>query len=168
MSAESSRLRIRLIVSRFPGLHLRELQRHLKMSFNSTRYHVNALTDCGDILRIEEGGYSRLYPRRMTESDKLLFSVVRRATDRRIITCLLQTGKASQGELGEQTGLAKSTISEHLSRLVRLGVVKTSLLHESRIVYEVADPDQVKALIGAQNTTLLSKATDRFIDLWDF
>src|SRR5439155_16838225 len=32
------------------------------MSFNSTRYHVDRLTKAGEIVRVEDGGYTRLYP----------------------------------------------------------------------------------------------------------
>lgn len=167
-STDGSRFRIRLLVSLFPGLHLRELQRRLDLSFNSTRYHVDRLTQSGEILRVEEGGYSRLYPAGMTDPDRLLFAIVRRPTDGRIITCLVETGKASQGELCKLTGFARSTVSEHLSKLVRLGVLKAPAIDGTTVEYELAEPTRIKRLLGVQDPTLLGKATDRFIDLWDF
>jgi predicted transcriptional regulator len=138
------------------------------MSFNSTRYHVDRLTESGEILRVDEGGYSRLYPAGMSETDKLLFALIRRPTDGRLITCLVETGKATQRELCKFTGFAKSTISEHLSKLVRLGVIKGPRIDETKVEYELVDPIRIRELVRVQNPTLIRKATDRFIDLWDF
>ena len=57
-----NRVRTRELVALLPGIHLRELQRILKTSFTTTRYHVDNLQRDGLILRSEEGKQSRLYP----------------------------------------------------------------------------------------------------------
>ena len=165
---ESSKIRIRLLVSLLPGLHLRELQRIIGMSFNSTRYHVDKLTASGEILRIEEGGFSRLYPVGTSDADKALFSAIRRPTDREILATMIKTRRVSHRELSTLTGFAKSTLSEHLGRLVEIGAIVRRTSSESMAEYELADPARIEALINVQNLTLVRKATDRFIDLWDF
>lgn len=66
------------------------------------------------------------------------------------------------------TGFAKSTVSEHLSKLVRLEVLKVRVVDETTLEYELMDPANIRRLLSVQNPTLLGKATDRFIDLWDF
>lgn len=165
---ESSKIRIRLLVSLLPGLHLRELQRIIGMSFNSTRYHVDKLTASGEILRIEEGGLSRLYPVGTSDADKALFSAIRRPTDREILATMIKTRRVSHRELSTLTGFAKSTLSEHLGRLVEIGAIVRRTSSESMAEYELADPARIEALINVQNLTLVRKATDRFIDLWDF
>lgn len=104
----------------------------------------------------------------MTEADKLLFAVIRQPTDGRIIACLARTGRASQRGICKLTGFAKSTVSEHLSKLVRLEVLKVRVMDETMLEYELVDPANVMRLLSVQNPTLLGKATDRFIDLWDF
>jgi predicted transcriptional regulator len=168
LAVENSKIRIRLLVSLLPGLHLRELQRLLGMSFNSTRYHVDKLTASGEIVRIEEGGYSRLYPIGTSEPDKALFSAIRRPTDRQILATMIKTTRVSHRELCTLAGFAKSTVSEHLGRLVEIGVVVGRRSSESTVEYELTDPSRVEALINTQKTTLVRKASDRFIDLWDF
>ncbi len=164
----SSRVRIKLLVSLLPGLHLRELQRLLQLSFNSTRYHVERLAKSGEIVRVEEGGFSRLYPPGIAEKERVLFSLARGETDRKILVRLASEARLSSRQLSEMTGLAKSTISEHLSRLTQLGVVRGSQTHETEMLYELEDPAGVRLLISNQNATLIRKATDRFIDLWEF
>jgi predicted transcriptional regulator len=164
----NSRLTIKLLVLRSPGVHLRELQRLLGMSFNSTRYHVDKLTKAGEIVRIEEGGFSRLYPRDTSEEERTLFAVVRSETDRSILSNLVARAVLSNKQLCDETSLAKSTVSEHLAELVRMGIVKPRQLSGSSVVYELEQPEQIKLLLNSLNPSLREKATDRFIDLWNF
>ena len=160
-------VRIRFLVTLLPGIHLRELQRLLGVSFNSTRYHVERLAKAGEILRVEERGYSRFYPVGIQEEEKTLFTLARGKTDRRILACLNAHGCLSNKTLCDLTSLAKSTISEHLDHLTRAGLVKARV-GVAGTVYELDNPARVQLLIRNQNPTLLKKATDRFIDLWDF
>lgn len=162
-----SRVRIWFLVTLLPGVHLRELQRLLGMSFNSTRYHVERLAKAGEILRVEDGGYSRLYPVGISDQEKILFTSVRGKTDRKILACLSARGGLSSKRLCDLTTLAKSTVSEHLDRLIKDGVVKTRL-GEADTVYELENPARIQLLMRTQNPTLLERATSRFIDLWEF
>jgi len=164
----NSRLRVKLFVSLSPGVHLRELQRLLGVSFNSTRYHVDKLAKAGEIVRVEEGGYSRLYPRGTTESERILFAVVRSETDRRILSRLVANSALSSKELCDQTGLAKSTVSEHIAELVRVGIIRTRQIGETSTSYELEQPERIRLLLRNLNAGLQKKVTDRFIDLWDF
>lgn len=165
---ERHRVRIKFLVSVLPGIHLRELQRALGVSFNTTRHHVERLAKSGEIVRKEDGGFSRLYPPGIDTKEGALFTIVRGETDRRIIAKLAETPGLSNRQVCDLTGLAKSTASEHLTRLVQFGVVKVSVGVEQGIVYELLDPVQIRLLIRKQDPTLLKKATGRFIDLWDF
>jgi predicted transcriptional regulator len=160
------RVRIKLLVSLQPGLHLRELQRRIGLSFSSTRYHVDRLTKDGEIDRVEDNGYSRIYPAGLDERDRVLLSLVRRETDRRILSSFLRGNGLSQQRLTDLTGLAKSTVSEHLATLLKLGVLRTKTGGERRI-FELADPAKIDTMLNLY-PHLLGKATRRFIDLWDF
>lgn len=164
----NSRVRVKHLVSLAPGVHLRELQRLLGMSFNSTRYHVYKLTTAGEIIRVEEGGYSRLYPAGISEAERAIFTLLRRETNRKILASLIADPILSNKQLCEQTNLAKSTVSEHLAGLVRAGIVKTRQVTENFVAYELEQPEQIRFLLRSQNPSLLKKASERFIDLWDF
>jgi len=164
----NSRVRVKQLVSLAPGVHLRELQRLLGMSFNSTRYHVDKLTTAGEIIRVEEGGYSRLYPAWISESERAIFTLFRGETDRKIMASLVADPILSNKQLSELTNLAKSTVSEHLAGLVRAGIVKTRQVTENFVAYELERPEQIRLLLKDQNPSFLKKAGDRFTDLWDF
>ena len=160
------RMKIKLLVSLQPGLHLRELQRQILISFSSTRYHVNRLATEGEIDRVEDNGYSRIYPAGTEHRDKILLSLIRRKTDHKILSCLLSENSLSQQRLGDLTGLSKSTISEHLATLSELGVMRIGFSKERR-VSDLVDPAKIDELMNRE-PVLLKKTTHRFIDLWDF
>ncbi|HVH14801.1 MAG TPA: winged helix-turn-helix transcriptional regulator [Candidatus Angelobacter sp.] len=160
------RVRIKLLVSLQPGLHLRELQRQIGLSFSSTRYHVDKLAKDGEIDRVEDSGYSRIYPAGIGQGDRILLSLVRKETDRRILSSFLKENSLSQQRLTDLTKLAKSTVSEHLATLLKLGVVRTKAGGERRI-FELTDQAKIYTMLN-RYPHLLSKATRRFIDLWDF
>jgi predicted transcriptional regulator len=160
------RARIKLLVSIQPGLHLRELQRQIGLSFSSTRYHVDKLAKEGEIDRVEDKGYSRIYPAGTDSKDRILLSLVRRKTDRKLLSCFLAERGLTQQRLSEVTALSKSTISEHLASLLELGVVRTRAGGERRI-FELAEPAKIDGLMS-RHPILLQKAASRFIDLWDF
>ena len=165
MKAEG-RVRIKLVVSLQPGVHLRELQRQIGLSFSSTRYHVDKLARDGEIERVEDSGYSRIYPAGIDQRDRILLSIVRKETDRRILSTFLKENSLSQQRLADLTSLAKSTVSEHLATLLELGVVRIRADGERRI-FELTDPAKIETMLS-RYPHLLSKATRRFIDLWDF
>jgi predicted transcriptional regulator len=167
-TTEANREKIRAAVSLIPGLHLRLLQRVIGLSFNSTRYHVGALSKNGEIIRDDKAGYSRLYPVGTTDSEKAIYSAMRNKTDRLVLTTLLKEVKVSRRQLGERTGLAKSTMSEHISKLVRAGIVIELALDTNRLELVLTDPLAIKKIVDSQNQTFLREATDRFIDLWEF
>jgi len=126
------------------------------------------LTRAGEIVRVEEGGYSRLYPAGTSESERTLFVIVRAEPDRKILSSLATNITLSSKQLIDVTGLAKSTVSEHIADLVKLGVVKTRQIAEGSVVHELEEPERIRLLLVSQNPPLLKKASDRFIELWDF
>lgn len=138
------------------------------MSFNTTRYHVEKLTKAGEIVREEDGGFSRLYPLEIDTEEKVLFTLARGETDRKIMTMLADTPRLSNKQVCDLTGLAKSTASEHLTHLVQSGILEAIEDIEGGVVYQLSKPSRVRLLIKNQDPTLLKKASGRFIDLWDF
>ena len=122
----------------------------------------------GEIVRVEDGRYSRLYPPGISDREKVVCSLIRGGTDRRILARLVMESGLSNKQLCELTGLAKSTVSEHLAHQIQLGIVVTRRTIEDEIVYGLEDPYRIRSLLGKQSPALFKKAADRFIELWDF
>jgi predicted transcriptional regulator len=163
-----NRDRVRFLISLVPGVHLRQVQRAVRISFSSARYHVERLERNGQIVREEDGGYTRLFPARTDRYDRMLISLLRRETDRRILVCLANHPSVTNREISELTGLAKSTISEHVTRLKDMGVIHSGQSQLGMVTHELNDPDHVALMIRSVEGSLLRKAADSFIDLWDF
>jgi predicted transcriptional regulator len=165
-----NKLRIKLLVSTLPGIHLRELQRLLGISFNSTRYHVNNLSSTGEIICERVRGRSRLYPPGVSGQDKLVYSLLRSRTCRSILTALVEEPNLTNKQISIKTELAKSTVSEHIQRLLSAGVVRMNVSNENGVTYELGDPNYILQLLMKtdRKRSALEVATDRFIDTWDF
>jgi len=165
-----NRFRIKRLVSLLPGVHLRELQRLLGISFNSTRYHVGVLSRKGEITCQENRNRVRLYPQGADEGEGgSLHAFVRDNTSRRILEALAKLSRSTNKELSELTGLARSTVSEHLHTLLIAQIVKKSHSQQrGRMIFELQDPLGVMQALMSNERIMLKIATDRFVELWDF
>ena len=127
---------------------------------------MDKLAKDGEVDRVKEKGYSRIYPRGIDPKDRILLSLIRRKTDHKILSYLLAENSLTQQRLTEVTELSKSTMSEHMATLLELGVVRTRDCGEQR-TFELIEPAKVGGLMR-RHPVVLVKATSRFIDLWDF
>jgi predicted transcriptional regulator len=163
-----NRMRAKELVSLFPGVHLRELQRLLNASFNTTRYHVDGLERDGEVLRMEAGGYSRLFPAGFDDRSKGLYSVLHNATTRRVLKALVAKGRSANGEISSLTGLPKSTVAERIDLLCATGLVERSPSLGGGSLYGIRDQERVGEALALFERNLLTVASDSFADLWDF
>ena len=168
LDAGSNGSRVLRLVSLMPGLHLRELQRLLGLSFNTTRYHVDILSKAGAIECQKDKGYLRVYPVGTPEKAKTIYSCLRKPSSRLILTALAQEPIVTGKQLCERTGLAKSTVSELIQEFVASQIVKVEFSDVAGFGYDLTDRDYLlQILLNQQQKRLLETATDRFIDLWD-
>jgi len=163
-----NRVRAKELVALLPGVHLRELQRLMNASFNTTRYHVYGLERDGEIVRSEEGGFSRLYPAGFEGQARNLFSVLHSKSTRQVLRALVDGGRMANSEISSAAGLPKSTVSEHTEMLCRTGLVTRTPLLGGGTVYEVKDASLVREALESFERNLLTVAADSFIDLWGF
>jgi predicted transcriptional regulator len=168
MSAENlNRLRAKELVSLLPGVHLRQLQRLLNASFNTTRYHVYNLERDGEVLCSKEGGYSRLFPAGFDGGARGLYSVLHNKSTRHVLRTLVGGGRLTNGEISAATGLPKSTVSEHTEMLCQTGLV-AKLVTLDGVVYEIQEKARVGEALAVFERNLMTVAADSFVDLWDF
>ncbi|MGI0090411.1 MAG: winged helix-turn-helix transcriptional regulator [Nitrososphaerales archaeon] len=167
-----NKARILKLVSLFPGIHLRQVQRSLRISFNSVRYNVEQLMRRGDILCDKRNGYSRLYPVGTNEKDMIAYSLIRNKTTKKILLELCSACLATNKELSEKTGFARSTTSEHIHKLVEAGLVRLTLSDEGNFKAELEDPSCIQPLLERNSqeslSSLGSDLVESFEDLWDF
>lgn len=161
---------VKQLVALCPGIHLRKLQKLMGVSFSTTRYHVNNLVRDGEIVCSASTGYNRLYPTGTSDEMKAVFACLQSRTVRRVLRLItdLPLFQPTPGELADVVSLPKSTLSEALAALQRVGLVRRSFTPDARVVYDIVDRDLAFDLLRRfDKTNILNAASDKFIDLWD-
>jgi predicted transcriptional regulator len=164
-SQGANRARILQLVHLLPGLHLRELQRLLHISFSSTRYNVGSLTRSGEVVCERSGKYSRLFPAMSTDGERAFYTLLRGGGARAILSALGKGSALTHREISEMTGLAKSTVSEHVQALLTHGVVRT-IYSEGRLKVELMDAANVLAVLNRE-VRMVDRLVNNFVELWD-
>ena len=166
--SSSNKARIRSLIFAIPGVHMRQIERILGLSFSSVRYNVHTLKKGREVVDWSESGRSRLFPPELKESDRILYSHLRNHRSRKILRAFTQKEKLTNRELSEFTGFAKSTLSESVSRLMEAEILTTTFSLDGRVGYQLKEPERLLPMIRAADQTILEEATDRFIELWNF
>ena len=162
-----NRLRTKKIISLFPGVHLRLLQRMTQTSFNTTRYHVRNLELAGEIVCTKDGGHDRLFPVGLPERQRAVSALLLDRTTRKIVESLLTSGGLCNAEIADATKTAKSTVSEHIDSLRKEDIVKRVVSLDGTVTYELRDKEEMARQLSSFQASMLASAADRFVELWD-
>ena len=157
-----TRRRIYEVITSFPGLHFREIQRKTRLGNGSLRYNLSVLERRGFIESEKQGRALRYYPRGMRSDEKKLLGLLRLKTVRRILVYLLSRQEARHGEIARALGLSPSTVTWHMRRLVEHGVVE-----ERCGAYVLADTDGLRRTLSTYRESLLDEMVDAFIAMWE-
>jgi predicted transcriptional regulator len=155
-------------VRRYPGIHVRGLERHVGVSAPLAQYHLKHLLAEGFVEAHEQHGYTRYYPTkkgkaaRVTKRDLALVGLLREEAPLHIALVLLDEGPLTHGDLVARLDIAKSTVSYHLAKLAEANVVEREP-GSTRI--RLADRERIYALLLAYDPT--PDLLDSFHELWD-
>jgi predicted transcriptional regulator len=161
-----ARKRIYDFVSTSPGCHLRELQRRLNIPLGTLEYHLKYLVDREYLSIRDEGGYKRYYPvGTMRSVDKNILSLLRQDIPRRLVMHLLLHPNSRFGDLAEKFDVAPSTLSFHITKLLKAGIVsKTRVGRET--TYRVDNEHEVAMVLIAHRRSFLDVLVDSFVGTW--
>lgn len=163
-----ARRQVLAFVRQYPGVHVRELERRLRLSSKLATYHLVALEHDGLVERVQEKGYARFLPRvtrpRWSARDIAFLCLMRRAVAFRITLLLLARGELTPGDLARALDLAKPSTTYHLHLLEDDGVVAVEPRGRERWC-RLADPDRVRGLLA--DFTPLPEDLDPFAKVWD-
>ena len=161
------RQRVYDAVRRYPGIHLREIERQTGVSAPLAQYHLRKLAEEGYVEVHEQGGYARHYPTdkgksaSVTTRDLPVVGLLREEAPLHIVLLLLDRGPRTHAELVAEIGSAKSTISYHLAKLAEADVVERAGEGKLRL----KDRERVYRLLLAYKPT--PTLVDAFADLWE-
>lgn len=156
--SQGTRDRIRALVVQFPGLHLREIARQLDMSLALVQYHIPQLVNAGVLEAVEEDGTQRIFPANITGRRGAL-AALREPHRLHLCLVLLDQGAQRHVDLTAATGLSKSTVSFHLKRMERAGLVR-----RDGADYALVDPEGTRRLIEQHRPT--PDVVDKFARMW--
>lgn len=162
------RKRVYDAVRRYPGIHVRGMERNLGISAALAQYHLRKLEEAGYVEAHEQSGYTRYYPTakgesaQVTDADQPVIGLLREEVPLHIALLLLDHGPLTHTELVERLGVAKSTTSYHLAKLAQLGIVERA--PESTSI-RLADRERIYRLLLAYTPT--PDLLDAFAELWE-
>ncbi|UCH89802.1 MAG: winged helix-turn-helix transcriptional regulator [Thermoplasmata archaeon] len=161
-----TRKRIYEYILEVPGAHFRDINRKLGISTGVVEYHLKYLQDKGLVIARTEGRYKRFYVEGTIDSkDKSMMAILRQEIPRRIIAHVLLNPGASHKELRELFNISASTLSFHLSKLTRSGILAQERSGRQN-QYRVIDEDEVARALISYRKSFLDEIVDNFVDTW--
>lgn len=170
-----TRKRIFEEVCKFPGLHLREIARQLEQSVPLVDYHLNLLERHGIVTAITEGQYKRYYPKdqigselkrdSLSQEEKRTVALLRQRIPLQIVLFLMKNESAQHKDMLPAMGVSASTLSHHLNKLARRGIITKTSTGDDR-GYRIANEAQTARLLmnyEAPPGTIV----DSFIEIWE-
>jgi predicted transcriptional regulator len=151
-----------------PGYHLREIARATNLSITLADYHLRFLQKHELVSSAMDGEYKRFYPRyalgdagarpALTDQEKVTFGFLRQPVPLQAISFLMEREGALHGEILARIPISASTLTHHLKKLLRAGVVARDPDQRYRIVdgrevarlmvtYDLAGADQVDVFV---------------------
>ena len=146
-----------------PGLHFRELQKRLDIPTGMLEYHLSVLEREGVIVSKMDGKYKRFFANtHMSRDERRIMGALRSEIGRRIVIFLLENGRSRHADMAESLGIRGSTLSYHLTKLVKSGIIGRE--EEGReVFYFVIDPEKVAATIVKYRKSFLDVLVDNFV-----
>jgi len=167
-AARDRRGAILAFIERYPGVHVREVERQLGLSNRLASYHLEALHAGGAVALLRERGHVRVVARNqamlLPAAEVRFICMMRRGPALRIVLLLLEHRELRQGAIAEMLDLAKPSASYHLAGLLDAGVARARRDGRERF-YRLADPTWVRAKLATFEP--LPGERDAFTALWD-
>lgn len=151
-------------VVRTPGAHLRGIERLTRLPLGQVLYHLDRLERMGLVVSKRDAGFRRYYSASaVRRGERPVLAALRHDAPRRLILALLQRGPLPHKDLQEALGLAGSTLSFHLQRLLSAGVVERLPREEGR-AFALAQPELARRELVRYRASFADPEVDRFVD----
>ncbi len=135
-------------VREHPGSHIRGMCRELGIATGDLQYHLSWLERRGFVKTRKSGFYRFAFPTMVfNDEQETLLAVISLKTPREILLSLLSDPSVTQGELARRLGFSQPTVSWHMGRLARLGVIRKSRTRNGSSSYEVAADRGILSLV---------------------
>jgi predicted transcriptional regulator len=148
-----------------PGLHLRELQRRLKIPLSTLEYHLDYLERKKILAVKDDRRYCRYFAEKFTPGDKELLSVLRQKRLLEIILQILSEEQVCFKELAQKIMISDSTLSHYLKVLTQ----KEILIKErigTETCYKLKSEKKVLTSLFCYKSSFVDKLVDKVLSLF--
>lgn len=164
-SGLSTRDRVACRIRTDPGIHFNELVRTLDLAPGQVQYHTRKLTREETLVKASLYGKTHYYPPKYDAPQRRSIALLRRETAADIVACLMDEGPMRPVDVADRVGIARSTLSWHVSRLITADILEKR--NEERLLLALSDPERTARLLKATDPSLTNRLVDRFTRLVD-
>jgi len=161
-----TRRKIYDLVAKNPGLHLSRIAELLVMRTSLVEYHLIYLEKSQIVIPSKESGYARYYIRGAVGiEDKRFIAILRQDVPLRIVLYLLKNVRSQHKDILENLDIAPSTLSYHLKKLVKHGLIAVHTYGEERGYYITNREEILRILMQYKPYNLIESFKDIWVDL---
>jgi predicted transcriptional regulator len=158
------RERLRALVAREPGLHLREIPRRAELSLSAVRYHLQGLAAEGAVVGERASGYVRYFPSSaFSKAERAVLAAARVKGQRLVLEALFAKGPLMFEGLRSCTGLSKGSLHWHLRRLAAGGAVEVGEAGRVSLVNRAA----VEMALAITRPSAADTVADAAVEIFD-
>ena len=163
---DSRRVQILEFIKAHPGAHLRGIKQELNLAMGVLQYHLYRLEKDRTIVSRKRGLYKRFYTRLdFGAEEEEILGVLFQETERDLLLYLSKTPDATPKELSEFARVSASSISWHMKRLVKSGLVEARRQSGSVYYMVKGDPARILVLVKNYHPGIWERWADRLADL---
>lgn len=152
------------LLTKEPGLHLRELPRRLGLSLRSVRHHLDTLARDQLVVPHRAGRFLRWFPRDLLPPDeRVVVCALRIRSQRVILESLLLDGHSRFSALQVKSGLSPTTLARSLQALIQIGLVVSSDDRQ----YQLADPATIRMRLSLYQSRFPDLLADAALELFE-
>ena len=162
-----TRRKIYALIAKHPGLHMSKIAEMLNMRLSLVQYHVAYLEKKGAISVVRDIGFTKYYVKmKIGTRDKEIIFILRKEVPLRIVLILLKHPNSTHAEILKQIDIVASTLSYHLDKLVKKGIIKFSISPQNEKRYCVFNEEEIVRILARYKPfTLIDGFKDAWIDL---
>jgi predicted transcriptional regulator len=154
------------LISKFPGLHFREILRRHDISSGNLNYQLGYMMKHDLIVTIADGNLKRYYIiGKVKGKEKRILACLRNEISRGLVLYLLLNPNSQFNELAQKFDLAPSKLAYHLKKLVGKDIIEKK--KEGRItIYRAKDEDAIANVLITFRPSFLDSIVESFLESW--
>ena len=146
-----------------PGIRYRELLRMAGLVNGVLTYHLAALEKTGAVKVDRQARMTRYYPVNIPDSESAVLKFVRHDPIRQIVLFMLDHDLCTFNEIVGHTKKAPSTVSSHLKRLKKAGIV--SVRYGEYQLYRLTEKDLVAEVLSKYRASFADRVIDNYAEM---